>query len=135
MALKHPLMAWLKSISPKLWEILNSHEQAINQLGQYTTVNPTGVSEAPQAIQSISVTAADGIHHVVINDASKVTRGVNYFAEYDTNPGFTNPHVEDLGASRTKRIFIGNQTVYWRGYSGYVGSPPSPPVPHCANGT
>jgi hypothetical protein len=54
---------------------------------------------------------------------------VFYFLESDSAPAFTSPHVYFLGSSRNLRDSLGNQTLYWRGYSQYIGSVPSTPVP------
>jgi hypothetical protein len=51
-----------------------------------------------------------------------------YFAESDATPGFTTPRVYFLGSSRNLYVQLGNQTLYWRAYSQYVGSSPSAPV-------
>ncbi len=72
--------------------------------------------------------AADGIYDVAITDNSPVHRGVFYFAESDTSQDFTAPRVHFLGSSRNLRIALGNHTLYWRAYSQYLGSIPSPPV-------
>src|SRR6202012_5704863 len=55
-------------------------------------------------------------------------RGVFYFLESASEPAFTAPHVYFLGSSRNLRLSLGNQTLYWRGYSQYIGSTPSAPV-------
>ena len=34
-----------------------------------------------------------------------------------------------MGASRNLYLQLGNQTLYWRAYSQYIGSSPSAPVP------
>jgi|SRR5882762_3663831 len=58
-----------------------------------------------------------------------VTRpGLFYFAESDVTPAFSAPRVYFLGASRNLYVQLGNQTLYWRAYSQYVGSLASGPV-------
>ena len=57
-----------------------------------------------------------------------MNRGIFYFAESDTSPSFTAPRVHFLGCSRNARLALGNLTLYWRAYSQYLGSLPSPPV-------
>jgi hypothetical protein len=74
------------------------------------------------------VLAADGIFDIAITVYSAVHRGIYYFAESDTNPNFTAPRVYFMGASRNLRVALGNVTLYWRGYSQYIGSAPSGPV-------
>jgi hypothetical protein len=51
-----------------------------------------------------------------------------YFAESDTTPAFGAPRVYFMGASRNMYVQLGNQTLFWRAYSQYVGSLPSAPV-------
>jgi hypothetical protein len=57
-----------------------------------------------------------------------VRPGLFYFAESDVTPGFNSPRVYFLGASRNLYVQLGNQTLYWRAYSQYIGSLPSAPV-------
>jgi hypothetical protein len=57
-----------------------------------------------------------------------VNRGVFYFAESDTTPAFNRPYVHFMGSSRNLRLSLGNQTLYWRAYSQYLGSETSTPV-------
>jgi len=54
--------------------------------------------------------------------------GLFYFAESDTTPAFSSPRVYFMGASRNLYLQLGNQTLYWRAYSQYVGSLPSAPI-------
>jgi len=56
---------------------------------------------------------------------SSVHRGIFYFAESDVTPAFSRPRVHFLGSSRNLRVALGNQTLYWRAYSQYLGSDPS----------
>ena len=126
--LKVPQLARVKGEAPYVYEALTHIVSAVNQLGRATGVDPSGTIAAPETIGSISVTAADGIFDVAITDNSQVHRGIFYFAESDTSPAFIAPHVHFLGSSRNLRSALGNQTLYWRAYSQYLGSDPSPPV-------
>jgi hypothetical protein len=74
------------------------------------------------------VTASQGIFDIRIFDGSSVSRGINYFVEYSVTPQFTEAIPIDLGTSRCHRCFLGNLTLYWRGYSQYLGSQPSDAV-------
>jgi hypothetical protein len=123
-----PQLARLKSTDPYLYESLRQIVTAVNALGRATGVDPAGSIEPPAPIGSLSVTAADGIFDVAITDNSPVHRGIFYFAESDTSASFTAPHVHFLGCSRNLRLALGNLTLYWRAYSQYLGSLPSPPV-------
>jgi hypothetical protein len=121
-------LAQIKKESPYTYEALTQVVTAVNSIGRATGVDPTGEISAPSPIGGISVVAADGIFDVAITDNSAVNRGIYYFAESDTTPGFSAPHVYFLGSSRNLRVSLGNQTLYWRGYSQYLGSQPSAPV-------
>src|SRR6266853_927855 len=87
-------------------------------------------SSDPYLYESLrqTVAAADGIFDLAITDNSPVHRGIFYFAESDTSSSFIAPRVHFLGCSRNARVALGNVTLYWRAYSQYLGSLPSPPV-------
>ena len=123
-----PQLARLKTADPYLYESLRQIVSAVNALGRATGVDPAGSIELPAPIGGLTVTAADGIFDVAITDNSPVHRGVFYFAESDTSSSFIAPRVHFLGCSRNLRLALGNVTLYWRAYSQYLGSLPSPPV-------
>jgi len=123
-----PQLAKLKSRDPYLYESLRQVVAAVNALGRATGVDPAGSIEPPAPIGSVTVAAADGIFDLAITDNSPVHRGIFYFAESDVSPSFTAPRVHFLGCSRNARLALGNLTLYWRAYSQYLGSLPSPPV-------
>ena len=122
-----PQLAKLKTADPYLYEALRQVVAAVNALGRATGVDPAGSIESPSPIGGLTVAAADGIFDVAITDNSPVHRGVFYFAESDTSSSFTAPRVHFLGCSRNLRVALGNLTLYWRAYSQYLGSLPSPP--------
>jgi len=126
--LKIGQLAQIKSESPYVYEALTQLVNGVNAVGRATGVDPSGAIEAPSPIGSLNVTAADGIFDLAITDNSTLNRGIFYFAESDTTPSFSHPYVHFLGSSRNLRISMGNQTLYWRAYSQYLGSDPSPPV-------
>ena len=126
--LKIPQLAQIKGRDPYLYESLTQVVSAVNSLGRATGVDPVGSIAAPAQIGGVNVVAADGIFDLAITDNSAVNRGVFYFAESDTTPAFAAPHVYFLGSSRNLRVSLGNQTLYWRAYSQYMGSTPSAPV-------
>jgi hypothetical protein len=123
-----PQLASIKNESPRTYEAIKQVVSAVNSIGRATGVDPSGSIAAPDPIGGISVVAADGIFDLAITDNSAVHRGIYYFAESDTSPDFTAPHVYFLGSSRNLRVSLGNQTLYWRAYSQYLGSQPSAPV-------
>src|SRR5262249_23740881 len=116
-----PQLAQIKGRDPYLYESLTHIVRALNRLGRATGVDPSGDIGAPAAIGRLEVSAANGIFDLAITDNSAVSRGIFYFLESDTTPGFTAPHVYFLGSSRNLRVLLGNQTLYWRGYSQYIG--------------
>ena len=126
--LKIGQLAQIKSDSPYVYEALTQLVNGVNAVGRATGVDPSGAIAAPSPIGSLNVTAADGIFDLAITDNSTVNRGIFYFAESDTTPAFSQPYVHFLGSSRNLRISIGNQTLYWRAYSQYLGSETSQPV-------
>jgi hypothetical protein len=126
--LKIGQLAQIKGESPYVYEALTQIVNALNSLGRATGVDPSGKIDPPASIGSLSVTAADGIFDLAITDNSAVHRGIFYFAESDVTPAFSRPRVYFLGSSRNLRVALGNQTIYWRAYSQYLGSDPSKPV-------
>ena len=126
--LKIGQIAQIKSESPYIYEALTQIVNGVNSVGLATGVDPSGLISAPAPIGSLSVVAADGIFDLAITDNSPVHRGIFYFAESDTSSSFTAPRVHFLGCSRNLRLALGNVTLYWRAYSQYLGSLPSPPV-------
>src|SRR5579863_6718667 len=126
--LKIGQLARIKSDSPYVYEALTQIVNGVNAVVRASFVDPSGTISAPAPIGSLNVAAADGIFDLAIIDNSAVNRGIFYFAESDTTPAFNQPYVHFLGSSRNLRISMGNQTLYWRAYSQYLGSDPSEPV-------
>jgi len=127
--LKIGQLAQIKGDSPYVYEALTQLVNGVNAVGLATGVDPSGALKAPPPIGNLNVVAANGIFDLAITDNSAVRRGIFYFAESDTTPAFSRPYVHFLGSSRNLRISLGNQTLYWRAYSQYLGSDPSQPVP------
>ncbi|HVO59062.1 MAG TPA: hypothetical protein VMT51_15325 [Dongiaceae bacterium] len=121
-------LAPLKARDPYLYETLAKIVSAMNASSTQSGVDPATQASAPTAIASLTVRAANGWFDLAIADPSNVRPGLFYFAESDTTPGFNNPRVYFLGASRNLYVQLGNQTLYWRAYSQYIGSLPSSPV-------
>lgn len=91
-------------------------------------ITPEGFTPAPAAISKLTVTGQDGIFDVQIQDNSAVKRGIEYFLEYSLTAAFTAPITVSLGPARNWRRNLGNQTLFWRAYSQYPTSDPSPAV-------
>lgn len=126
--LRVPQLKKLQQQEPYLYEALKEIVGAVNALSRRVGSDATGPAAAPAAIGSLSVVAANGLFDIAITDNSPVGRGINYFIEYDTSPAFSNPIVVPLGPSRNGKLFLGNLTLYFRGYSQYIGSAIGPKV-------
>lgn len=115
----------------RLYEAFKSISNASDNTEQQGNLNPQGQPVPPPGVQAINVTAENGHHSVTLEDQnSGVRRGVNYWLERSTSPSFANPHIIDLGQTRSHSEFLGNGTYYWRGYSSYSSSPGGQPVYH-----
>jgi hypothetical protein len=121
-------LAPLRDRDPYLYETLTKIVSAVNATSQRAGVDPSTPAPAPSPIASISVQASNGWFDVSIADPSDSRPGLFYFAESDVTPAFSAPRVYFLGASRNLYLQLGNQTLYWRGFSQYIGSQPSAPV-------
>jgi hypothetical protein len=121
-------LAPLKDRDPYLYETLTKVVAAVNAASQHAGVDPATPSPAPAPIASLKVQAANGWFDLAITDPAPSLPGLFYFAESDTTPAFSTPRVYFLGASRNLYVQLGNQTLYWRAYSQYIGSLPSAPV-------
>ena len=121
-------LAPLKDRDPYLYETLTRIVSAVNATSQRAGVDPSTPAPAPQPIASLSVQASNGWFDISITDPSDARPGLFYFAESDTTPAFAAPRVYFLGASRNLYVQLGNQTLYWRAFSQYIGSLPSTPV-------
>jgi hypothetical protein len=121
-------LAPLKDRDPYLYETLTRIVSAVNATSQRAGVDPSVPAPAPSPIASISVQASNGWFDISIADPSDARPGLFYFAESDVTPAFSAPRVYFLGASRNLYVQLGNQTLYWRAYSQYIGSLPSSPI-------
>lgn len=120
--------------------------QAVNTLAKNAGVAAVGKVAPPPPIAGISVSGTtrgstvscpSEIMHWTINHPGAISKGIKYFSEVDTNPGFTNPHVVDHGTSRTGFLTLPtfssaeNKTnnvptnYYLRSYAQMPGSDPS----------
>jgi hypothetical protein len=118
-----------------LGEALQQIQDAINTTARHAAVDATGPLEPPPPIQRLNVkVSADGHVQATIDDHSNVQRGVRYFVESSTDKSFRQPHVLPLSTSRflPPTLFPAKddngqpQVFYFRAYSQYPGSKPSP---------
>jgi len=121
-------LAPLKTRDPYLYETLTKIVTAVNATSQRAGVDPATPSPAPTPIASMNVQASNGWFDIAITDPSDSRPGLFYFAESDVTPAFSAPRVYFMGASRNLYVQLGNQTLYWRGFSQYIGSLASSPV-------
>ncbi len=121
-------LAPIKDRDPYLYESLTKIVSAVNALGTKAGLDPQAPAAAPARIGSLAVQTSNGWFDLAITDNADARPGLFYFAESDVTPAFAAPRVYFLGASRNLYIQLGNQTLYWRAYSQYIGSNPSPPV-------
>ncbi len=120
---------WIRATHPRIAEAFDSLKNSIDNIALKTKVDSAGSQlAAPPQIGSLSVTGADGVFDAVISDNATIDKAINYFLEYAIDANFTRPHVISLGPARTWRGFFGNQTLFWRAYSQYIGSPASTPL-------
>jgi len=104
-------LAPLKDRDPYLYETLVKIVASVNATSQRAGVDPNTPAPAPAPIASVAVQAANGWFDISITDPSDARPGL-YF----------------MGASRNLYVQLGNQTLFWRAYSQYIGSLPSAPV-------
>lgn len=121
-------LAPLRTSDPYLYETLVKIVSAVNSTSQRAGVDPSTPAPAPAPIASVTVQATNGWFDLSITDPSDSQPGLFYFAESDVTPAFNSPRVYFMGASRNLYLQLGNQTLYWRAYSQYIGSQPSSPI-------
>jgi hypothetical protein len=121
-------LAPIKNRDPYLYETLTKIVASVNAASQAAGVDPATPAPAPTTVASMNVQASNGWFDIAITDPSDSRPGLFYFAESDTTPAFSSPRVYFMGASRNLYLQLGNQTLYWRAYSQYVGSLPSAPL-------
>jgi len=107
----------------------------INNLGQQLAAEPVGHSQAPAPLAGVNVKTAGELVHVTLTHNVPVSKNIHYFLEYDTNPSFSNPHVEHLGTSRGRVLNLPSLSDtgdthdwYFRAYPQFPGSHPAKPV-------
>lgn len=121
-------LAPIKDRDPYLYETLAKIVASVNSTSQRAGVDPSTPAPAPSPVASMTVQAANGWFDISITDPSDSRPGLFYFAESDVTPAFSAPRVYFMGASRNLYVQLGNQTLFWRAYSQYIGSQPSAPI-------
>jgi hypothetical protein len=106
----------------------------INNLSDHVGADPVGNKQPPSPLQGITVKNAGELIHIALTHNSPMTKGVRYFTEYDTDPGFPQPQVIHMGTSRTVPPFTLPSkddngvalSYYFRAYPQHPGSEPGP---------
>jgi hypothetical protein len=127
----------LMSMTPGQRAVFRLIQDAINNLGDHVGADPVGKAAPPPPVQNLNVKVSNGeLAHVTIEDNNPINKAVRYFLEYDTDPNFSRPHIEHLGASRGRVLNLPTldddnnpQTYYMRAYSQYPGSDPGTKIP------
>src|SRR5690348_3540115 len=91
MPIRVPNLPYILKQDPKLYETIVALHQGLQSLVNQAGLGASG-SIPPPAMQSISVTAANGIFSVALVDKSLPHLGISYFVEYADNPAFDNVH-------------------------------------------
>jgi hypothetical protein len=119
----------LKNENPRLGLMMDKVRDAVNQAATVLGIDATSHISPPSAPQSMNVKANNGTVHVTIQDGSQRGRSLNYFVEADTDPAFSNPHVEHLGPGRGRFFSLpgmdddgDTQNWHFRSYSMNPGS-------------
>ncbi len=134
------LLTDIEQQNPKLGIFLRSTVlNGINTVAKHASVAPSGDMQPPSAPGGINVKVAGEMAHVTINDDNEIQRNVEYQVEYADNPSFSGAHVEHLGSSRGRVLNLPTfpdpnpddpspppHNWYFRTYSQYPGSNPSP---------
>lgn len=127
-------LAWIRTIpflGGRLHDAFKSIQNGMTAFEQQANLSATTQPKAPPALNGFKVTPGPGGEfQISISDNGQISRGIHYWAEHDTTPAFANPHIIDIGQTRNHSVYLGSQTLYWRGYSSYASSPPSAPVYH-----
>jgi len=122
MAITVAELAAIKGRDPRLHSILERIVKQVNLMQKGTGVAPANQLPVPPTLGAIAVTAANGWFDISLSDKGVAQPGIVYFVEFDTSANFGNAHTQYLGPARHSHLGLGNQTLFFRGYSMYLGS-------------
>lgn len=119
-----------------MFQMLNQIQDHVNNGFAQLGVTTMATAAPPDPPENFSVVASNGTVHATITHNAPITRTLHYFVEASANdPSFAQPHVFDLGASRSLFTSLpskdGNgDDINWmfRTYAQYHGSKASAPV-------
>lgn len=119
-----------------LFQMLSQVQDHVNNGFAQLGVTTMSTAAPPDPPEQLSVVANNGTVHATITHNAPITKTLHYFVEASANdPAFQQPHVFDLGASRS--LFTSLPTkdgsgddINWmfRTYAQYHGSKPSASV-------
>jgi hypothetical protein len=122
-------LAKIPVFGPRLAETIKAVVKQVKNVAQQTNATPASqTTEPPPQVHAVSVVASGGVAHIQITDENTVYRGITYHVQYATDPGFSAPCNGPSGPSRDIRIPVGTQPLYYRVFSDYPTSAPSPAV-------
>lgn len=110
---------------PRVAETLRQIESAINLHGTIAGIDPTGVFKTPPAPSQLLVVAVAGGFDISIIDADP-QRGVYYFLDFATLASFKGARTVPLVTVRNVYLPLVQGTYFFRAYSQFRGSDPSP---------
>jgi hypothetical protein len=125
----------IRERDPDSFLVFQNLIDGINGVAKQLGVDPTGKVSPPDPPEALNIKANNGIVHAVITHNAPINKTIQYLVECDTDPNFSNPHVEDLGASRGKFFSLPNKTDggdaqpwHFKAYAQYSGSDASKKV-------
>jgi hypothetical protein len=121
-------LARLRRENPYTAELIDALNQSINRLNNFHGLDTSGQVTPPPAPGSFVITATNGRFVGTIIDKSAVNKGINYWVEYAADASFQNAIQVCLVASRDFDKFLGSGTFFFRCFSQYPLSPPSPKI-------
>ena len=79
-------------IGSRLYDSLKSVQDQVSNLETQTNTNAQAQPTAPPAINGVHVsTGPGGEFQIAITDQNQISRGINYWAEHDSDPNFSKP--------------------------------------------
>lgn len=111
-------------------EALDDVRRGAGVLGQSVGADPNGSDLTPPKPANLQVVnPGTGVLHIAITDDSNVLRSIQYYVEYDTQPGLPNPRQGYEGSGRNPILMgLPNGTYYLQVRAQYPhGGPASEP--------
>lgn len=129
------LLDRIKSKDPFLGVVIQKLQTAVNNLARNSGQAVSGHVDPPPMLEAVNVKANAGLVHISLTHNAAIQKGIQYYTEYDTNPAFPQPHVVDMGASRSHFVSLPAKddngvahSWYFRSYAQYPGSKATQPI-------